>query len=49
MCRCVNEIHERIDSLQLPVEVVSTKNKDHEDHNLFKEQHDEQLLLWTQR
>ena len=46
--RCLNEVNERLEYLKLPVE-SSEKEKDHEDHNVFREEHDEQLLLWTQR
>ena len=40
------EVSERIDSLK-PTEEPETK--EHENHDLFKQDHDEQLLLWTQR
>lgn len=40
------EVNEKIETLQLPGE---PKQKDHEDHKLFQREHDEQLLLWTQR
>ena len=44
--RCLEEVNERIASLKLPEE---PENKDHENHELFKQEHDEQLLVWTQR
>lgn len=40
------EAIERIDALKSPEEPV---NRDHESHELFKEEHDEQLVMWTQR
>ncbi len=46
--RCLKEVNERIESLQLPPG-MAVSNQLHEDHDLFKEMHDEQLLLWTQR
>ena len=40
------EVNERIDMLRSPSEVDS---RDHEDHVTFRQEHDEQLLLWMQR
>ncbi len=39
-------MHERIASLKASTE---EENKEHEDHELFKYEHDKQLLLWKQR
>lgn len=44
--RCLLEVQERIGSLKALTEIES---RDHEDHELFKYEHDEQLLLWKQR
>ena len=46
--RCLGEVNEKIDSLKLPDEPKELAVL-HEDHKLFQEEHDEQLLLWTQR
>ena len=44
--RCLAEVEERIHALKHPQEQMV---KDHEDHALFKQEQDEQLLLWIQR
>ena len=45
-CRCLLEVNERVESLKVCTEEES---KDHESHEQFKYEHDEQLLLWKQR
>lgn len=40
------DVNEHIESLKLPNE---PPNSEHENHELFKQEHDEQLLLWMQR
>ena len=45
MCRCLIDVDESINSLTSADELP---NKDHENHELFKQEHDEQLLLWMQ-
>ena len=40
------EVDDSIESLTQPDE---TRNKDHENHDIFKQEQDEQLLLWMQR
>ena len=44
--RCLTEVNERIESLKQPDE---RDNQPYDDHALFKQEHDEQLLVWTQR
>ncbi len=44
--RCLLEVHDRIGSLKASTEEES---KEHENHELFKYEHDKQLLLWKQR
>ena len=44
--RCLVEVNERIESLKQPDE---RDDQPYDDHALFKQEHDEQLLLWTQR
>ena len=46
--RCLVEVKEKIESLR-PSSETRERFRHHEDHKLFKEEHDEQLLLWTQR
>ena len=43
---CLVEANERVDALKHPDEPV---NRDHESHELFKEEQDVQLVMWTQR
>lgn len=45
-CRFIAEVNDRIDMLRGPSEVVG---REHEDHILFRQDQDEQLLLWMQR
>ena len=45
-CRCLSEVSDSVESLTQPGE---TPSKNHEDHELFKLEQDEQLLLWMQR
>lgn len=44
--RCLPEVDDNIDSLMHPDEPPT---KEHENHELFKQEQDEQLLLWMQR
>ena len=44
--RFLEEVVERIEMLQDPQERM---NRQYEDHAVFKQEHDEQLVLWTQR
>lgn len=45
-CRCLKDVNDRIESLKQPGE---TDKAQYDDHTLFRQEHDEQLLLWTQR
>ena len=45
-CRCLSDVNERIESLKQSNE---SYDRQYEDHTLFKQDHDEQLLQWTQR
>jgi E3 ubiquitin-protein ligase HERC2 len=42
----LNEVNEKIESLGGPGDVI---NRSHEDHMIFHQEHDEELLLWMQR
>lgn len=46
LCRCLKDVNERIESLKQPNELDKPK---YDDHTLFEQEYDEQLLLWTQR
>ena len=46
MCRCLKDVNDRIESLKQSDE--SDKQR-YDDHTLFMQEYDEQLLLWTQR
>ena len=48
LTRCLSEVNEKIDTLKLPGEPKELAML-HEDHRLFRQERDEQLLLWTQR
>ena len=44
--RFIVEVNERIDTLRAPSENIG---REHEDHIIFRQEQDEQLLLWMQR
>ena len=44
--RCLSDVGERIESLK---QADEPDDGQYEDHTLFKQEHDEQLLQWTQR
>ena len=44
--RCLKDVNDRIETLKQPGE---TDEQKYDDHTLFKQEYDEQLLLWTQR
>ena len=45
-CRCLKDVNDRIESLKQPSE---SDKLQYDDHTLFMQEYDEQLLLWTQR
>ena len=44
--RCLKDVNDRIETLKQPGE---TDEQKYDDHTLFQQEYDEQLLLWTQR
>ena len=44
--RCLKDVNDRIETLKQPGE---TDEQKYDDHTLFRQEYDEQLLLWTQR
>jgi len=44
--RCLTEINDRLESLKASAD---ENTKDHENHEVFKYEQDEQLQLWKQR
>jgi hypothetical protein len=46
LCRCLKDVNDRIEILKQPGE---TDEQQYDDHTLFQQEYDEQLLLWTQR
>ena len=44
--RCLKDVNDRIETLK---QLGETDEQKYDDHTLFKQEYDEQLLLWTQR